>query len=86
MSLPEWKEWFSGCVTLILTKLLPLECAIFYQTDVKHIKQGKYPYGRKERGMMRRKEEPETRREGEESGGEWKRVDEGLGELRRGRL
>lgn len=42
MSLPEWKEWFSKCVSIILRKLLPQECAIFYQTDVKHIKQGKF--------------------------------------------
>lgn len=43
MSVPEWKAWFSKIVTLILHKLLPQECAIFYQTDVKYIKQGKYP-------------------------------------------
>eukprot|EP00026_Physarum_polycephalum_P009686 Phypoly_transcript_09819.p1 GENE.Phypoly_transcript_09819~~Phypoly_transcript_09819.p1 ORF type:complete len:358 (+),score=65.00 Phypoly_transcript_09819:44-1117(+) len=42
MSLPEWKIWFSRCVTLILSKLLPHECAIFYQTDVKQLKQGKF--------------------------------------------
>jgi hypothetical protein len=43
MSLGEWKVWFVQCVALILERLKEKECAIFYQTDVKNFKQGKYP-------------------------------------------
>lgn len=43
LSLEEWKVWFVQCVTLILERLAEKECAIFYQTDIKIIKSGRYP-------------------------------------------
>jgi len=42
MSLIDWKKWFVGSVHEILLRLDENECAIFYQTDVKIIKEGKF--------------------------------------------
>lgn len=37
-TLTEWKAWFYETALLILSKTHPLDCAVFFQSDIKHNK------------------------------------------------